>query len=135
MEVEETISNPWCVDNVSVFLKFCCPECDYQIPDIQMFFDHAAENHIKSRALFGDENTNVPQQLQQLTMDNDCVNEDFNFNLDEAEAEAEAEVEAVAPTRPTELTSAQKDRAEKNRIKAIALKKAKLAQNTPTVIF
>ena len=73
---------------------------------------------------------------------NDNLNDDFPFDLDDGDngelldlAEAEAEVEAVAPTRPTELTSAQKDRAEKNRIKAIALKKAKLAQNTPTVIF
>ena len=54
--------NPWCVDDVSAFLKFCCPECNYHIPDIQMFSDHAAENHINSRALFGNENTNVPQQ-------------------------------------------------------------------------
>ena len=65
VEVEETFSNPWCVDNVSAFLKFCCPECNYQIPDIQMFSAHAAENHKKSRALFGEENTNIPQQVQQ----------------------------------------------------------------------
>ena len=65
VEVEETFSNPWCVDDVSTFLKFCCPECNYQIPDIQMFSDHAAENHIKSRALFGEENTNEPQQQVQ----------------------------------------------------------------------
>ena len=65
-EVEETLSNPWSVDNVTDFLKFCCPECDYKIPDIQMFSDHAAENHTKSSALFGDRNTNIPQhQLQQ----------------------------------------------------------------------
>ena len=66
MRVEDTFLNPWCVDDVSAFLNFCCPECNYHIPDIQMFSDHAAENHINSRALFGNENTNVPQQqLQQ----------------------------------------------------------------------
>ena len=65
VEIEETFSNPWCVENVTAFLKFCCPECDYCIPDIQMFSDHAVENHIKSRALFGEENANAPQQLQQ----------------------------------------------------------------------
>ena len=68
MEVEDTLLNPWSVDNVTAFLKFCCPECDYQIPDIQMFSDHAAENHIKSRALFDEESTNV-QQLQQPLSD------------------------------------------------------------------
>ena len=42
VKVEDSFSNnPWCVDDASVFLKFCCPECDYQIPDLQMFHNHA----------------------------------------------------------------------------------------------
>ena len=59
MKVEDTFSNnPWCVDDATAFLKFCCPECDYHIPDLQMFSDHAVENHIKSSALFGEETKN-----------------------------------------------------------------------------
>ena len=73
VEVEDTFLNPWCVDDVSAFLKFCCPECNYHIPDIQMFSDHAAENHINSRALFGNENTNVPQQQLQQPFQVQCV--------------------------------------------------------------
>ena len=46
-------TNPWSVDDASAFLKFCCPECDFQIPDLQMFSDHAIQNHAKSSALFG----------------------------------------------------------------------------------
>ena len=46
-------SNPWSVEDASVFLKYCCPECDYQIIDFQLFSDHALENHAKSNALFG----------------------------------------------------------------------------------
>ena len=35
------------MDDATAFLKFCCPECDYQIPDLQMFSDHAVDNHLK----------------------------------------------------------------------------------------
>ena len=56
VKVEDSFSNnPWCVDDASAFLKFCCPECDYQIPDLQMFSEHAVENHVKSLVLFGNE--------------------------------------------------------------------------------
>ena len=59
MKVEDTFSNnPWCVDDATAFLKFCCPECDYHIPDLQMFSEHAVENHKKSSALFGEETKN-----------------------------------------------------------------------------
>ena len=45
--------NPWSVEDASAFLKYCCPECDYQILNLQMFSEHALENHSKSVALFG----------------------------------------------------------------------------------
>ena len=48
VKIEDSFSNnPWCVDDATAFLKFCCPECDYQIPDLQMFSDHAVDNHLK----------------------------------------------------------------------------------------
>jgi hypothetical protein len=145
VEVEDTFLNPWCVDDVSAFLKFCCPECNYHIPDIQMFSDHAAENHINSRALFGDENTNVPQeQLQQpFQSNNDDGNEDIFFDdLDNGELSAAAEVEPqtqlVQPnigvsggTKSVSITPAQKQRAEKNLKKALALKKARQQSQQP----
>ena len=33
--------NPWMVDNVSVFLNYCCPECDFKEKNLQFFSDHA----------------------------------------------------------------------------------------------
>ena len=33
--------NPWMVDNVSVFLNYCCPECDFKENNLQLFSDHA----------------------------------------------------------------------------------------------
>ena len=32
---------PWMVDNVSVFLNYCCPECDFKEKNLQIFSDHA----------------------------------------------------------------------------------------------
>jgi len=47
-------SNPWSAEDPSFFLRYCCPECDYQILNLQLFSHHALENHTKSIAMFGD---------------------------------------------------------------------------------
>ena len=44
--------NPWSVEDASAFLKYCCPECDYQILNLEMFSRHALQNHTKSKELF-----------------------------------------------------------------------------------
>ena len=45
-------TNPWNVSDASVFLKYCCPECDYINLSLPEFSDHALENHAQSIALF-----------------------------------------------------------------------------------
>ena len=45
-------NNPWSVEDASTFLKYCCPECDYQILNLEMFSRHALQNHTKSKLLF-----------------------------------------------------------------------------------
>ena len=47
-EIEEK-ENPWAVEDVSVFLNYNCPECDFKIQDLSVFSVHALENHINSR--------------------------------------------------------------------------------------
>ena len=44
--------NPWNVTNASIFLKYCCPECDYVNSNLPAFTVHAMENHILSNVLF-----------------------------------------------------------------------------------
>ena len=44
--------NPWNVKDASVFLKYCCPECDFQSLELNRFSSHALENHLKSSTLF-----------------------------------------------------------------------------------
>ena len=38
-------TNPWSVNDASVFLKYCCPECEYHDGDLKVFSNHALENH------------------------------------------------------------------------------------------
>ena len=51
IECEET--NPSLVENISVFLKYCCPECDFNDAKLEIFTNHALENHSLSSLLFG----------------------------------------------------------------------------------
>ena len=46
------ISNPWKVNEVSAFLKYCCPECAYNDSELNVFIEHAFENHENSAVLF-----------------------------------------------------------------------------------
>ena len=45
-------NNPWSVEDASAFLKYCCPECDCQILNLETFSRHALQNHSKSKVLF-----------------------------------------------------------------------------------
>ena len=45
-------TNPWNVSDASVFLKYCCPECDYVNLNLPEFSEHALEYHAQSIALF-----------------------------------------------------------------------------------
>ena len=44
--------NPWSVEDVSVFLKYNCPECEFADLDLKIFVDHALENPTRSNVLF-----------------------------------------------------------------------------------
>ena len=44
--------NPWDVSSAAVFLKYCCPECDYQVSDLPFFEQHATRSHELSRIFF-----------------------------------------------------------------------------------
>ena len=48
--------NPWIADDASAFLKYNCPECDFSNKTLQLFTEHALENHIKSKVFFTPEN-------------------------------------------------------------------------------
>ena len=79
-------NNPWSVEDASVFLKYCCPECDYQILNIQLFSDHALKNHTKAVALFGNgeniEEIFIKQEyleIESKVYDEEMQTDDFPF--------------------------------------------------------
>ena len=49
-------NNPWSVEDATVFLKYCCPECEYSHQNLNSFTSHALENHDKAKMLFTLEN-------------------------------------------------------------------------------
>ena len=68
--------NPWSVEDASVFLKYCCPECDYQVLNYDIFSAHALENHIKSIVLFQSEKDNPNLMIKQEQLNYDEENFD-----------------------------------------------------------
>ena len=46
--------NPWAIGNASAFLKYCCPECEFQEPNLQFFTNHSLEKHPLAVHLFPD---------------------------------------------------------------------------------
>ena len=48
--------NPWIAEDASAFLKYNCPECNFSNKTLQLFTEHALENHIKSKVFFTPEN-------------------------------------------------------------------------------
>ena len=80
VKVEDSFSNnPWYVDDATAFLKFCCPECEYQIPDLDMFAEHAVGNHTKAFALFGHEKDKNLQMIKEENLEN------YDYNYEEME--------------------------------------------------
>ena len=47
-DVVQCETNPWSVEDASVFLKYCCPECEFSDWNLKSFADHALENHTGS---------------------------------------------------------------------------------------
>ena len=59
IKLEKFDENPWSVHDASVFLKYCCPECDYHSGSLKGFSNHALENHERSSTLFNDKNNGI----------------------------------------------------------------------------
>jgi hypothetical protein len=57
IEVKDEINdnNPWSVEHASAFLKYCCPECEYNNGTFKSFKDHAFQNHENAKVFFTNE--------------------------------------------------------------------------------
>ena len=69
LKVEMRDSNPWLVEDVSSFLKYCCPECSYSDRDLETFSNHALGNHKSSVAFFSMDEVNIKTENQDYDHD------------------------------------------------------------------
>ena len=56
--------NPWSVGDASVFLRYCCPECDFSDQKLGNFKTHAVISHEKSKVLFSNEGEAESEDLK-----------------------------------------------------------------------
>ena len=54
LKTESSETNPWSVEDASVFLRYCCPECEFSHLDLQIFTNHALDNHNGAKLLFNE---------------------------------------------------------------------------------
>ena len=87
------------MSDATVFLKYCCPECDFKNDNFEDFSGHALENHVLANTLFMKYNTSKeytdikvepsydsieddnqedikPTQYEDFSGDIDCFNDD-----------------------------------------------------------
>ena len=97
-EVETNFSNPWNVSDLSLFLRYCCPECEYKCEEAHFFCDHALDFHKNSNVLlenWRDEKyqTNMKQEIllevePELTLENQDIHmRDFYYEALKSEGE------------------------------------------------
>ena len=67
LKVENDETNPWSVQDVAVFLKYCCPECNFNDLNLHLFADHAVENHTGAQILFPNENSEKHSKIANET--------------------------------------------------------------------
>ena len=80
-EVETNFSNPWNVSDLSLFLRYCCPECDYKCEGAHLFCEHALDFHRNSNVLLENLRDKKSQKNVRQEM-NDDYNESFEVVQD-----------------------------------------------------
>lgn len=68
--MEEPV-NPWTVETLTVYLFYCCPECDIKCSNEDSFVEHALTSHTQAREAF-----DVPKSLLNpiITIEKNCEN-------------------------------------------------------------
>ena len=83
MDVKNPL-NPWSVEDVDVFLFYCCPQCDHRTKSKASFIEHAFLDHPESKENVKTENLKIEPLLQEAAL---LVNikEETTFQLEQAE--------------------------------------------------
>ena len=69
--------NPWAVSDASVFLRYCCPECDFKCRKINNFSEHALQKHDRAKTLFSERKLHKDLLLSSYNGLNEEIPQDF----------------------------------------------------------
>ena len=128
------ISNPWKVNEVSAFLKYCCPECAYNDSELNVFIEHALESHEDSSVLFTEksyfkdpkenaENNEFDSKEECLDIKNHSQTFDNHFDYDNQSIEFESDnTTAGKDTKSTFLVECELDENRSGPVKQTAIK-------------
>ena len=95
---ENTIGNPWMVENIMVFSYFCCPECEFQGKTEKLFENHALENHPMAKDFF----IKIEESADEMSA-TDATPVTFDINLEEEEEETAEVADNSNPHSPRSL--------------------------------
>ena len=77
---ENQTKNPWSVPSLQEFLKFVCPECDFNSKDENEFHWHTLDNHDKAKRIWAksaiETNKKIVVELGSLEFQNIIDNRD-----------------------------------------------------------
>ena len=78
---DDLILNPWQGKDLSAFLKYCCPECEFYNDDLELFSEHAFQNHINANVLFSEEFDNeLKTDIKIEYVEDNCFLETSNID-------------------------------------------------------
>ena len=98
LKLEQSSTNPWSVENASVFLRYCCPECDFSTQTLKSFTHHAVQCHRKSIVLFGPKMGAKRLLSNSFENDNNSISKEVTKSIEDnipQEEEAIRETETI----------------------------------------
>ena len=87
------VSNPWIVEDLDIYLQYCCPQCDAKCPTKDLFVNHAIDTHPEAKALLKSEDELCQVQIKEETEDVLELDNFDHYAEDEPEDDIEGEFE------------------------------------------
>ena len=92
------ISNPWDVEDLDIYLRYNCPQCDAKCETKDMFVNHAIDTHPEAKEVLQDQNSFCEVQIKEEAIDWDYCDESYE-NVKE-EDEEEKPLKVKKPKKP-----------------------------------
>ena len=88
----DSIINPWQVENLQEFLYYHCPQCEFTSKELVEFYSHAVENHQQARIEFC-KDSNVTPDIKDIDVPPEIMDHSQQINLDLSTVESQHVIE------------------------------------------